>query len=58
MLTTGPMSVFVIHRLLLFLTLNMYTNIDPKLRNKLHGPIHYTICDTCVFNDHAFYTLL
>jgi len=35
----------------------LYTNIDQKLRNKLHGPMHYKIGDTCVYNRHVFYTL-
>ena len=26
----------------------LYTNIDLKLRNKSHGPMHYKICVTCV----------
>ena len=28
----------------------MYENIDQLLPNKLHGPMHYEICDTCVYN--------
>ena len=31
---------------------------DLKLQNKLHGPMHYTICFTCVFNGHEINTLL
>ena len=34
------------------------TNIDLKLRNKLHGPMHYKIGDTCVFNGYKINTLL
>jgi len=34
-----------------------YTNIDKKLQNKLHGPMHYKIVGTCVYNGHVFYTL-
>jgi len=35
------------------------TNIDQKLRvYKLHGPMHYKIGVTCVFNGHVFYTPL
>ena len=30
-----------------------YTNIDLKLRNKLHGPIHCKIGVTCVYNGHV-----
>jgi len=26
-------------------------NIDQKLRNKLHGPMHYKIDVTCVYNE-------
>ena len=33
-------------------------NIDLKLRNKSHGPMHYKIGVTCVYNGHVFYTLL
>ena len=36
----------------------LYTNIGQKLQNKLHGPMHYEIGDTCVYNGHVFYTLL
>jgi len=36
----------------------LYTNIDLTLPNKLHGPIHYKIGDTCVCNGHVFNTLL
>ena len=33
-------------------------NIDLKLRNKLHGPMHCKIGVTCVYNGHVFYTRL
>ena len=36
----------------------LYTNIDLKLRNKSHGPMHYKIGVTCVYNEHVIYTLL
>jgi len=36
----------------------LYANIDLKLRNKLHGPMHYKIGVTCVSNGHEIYTLL
>jgi len=36
----------------------LYENIDQKLQNKLHGPIHYTIGGTCVFNGHKINSLL
>ena len=36
----------------------LYENIDQPLPNKLHGPMHYTIGVTCVYNGHMFYTLL
>ena len=36
----------------------LYTNIDLKLRNKEHGPMHYKIGDTGVYIGHRFYTLL
>ena len=35
-----------------------YTNIDLKLRNKLHGPMHYKIGVICVFSGHKMNTLL
>jgi len=36
----------------------LYKNIDLKLQNKLHGPMHYKIGVTCVYIGHRFYTLL
>jgi len=36
----------------------LYTNIDLKLWNKLHAPMHYKIGVTCVYNGHKIYTLL
>ena len=36
----------------------LYRNIVLKLRNALHGPIHYKIGVTCVFNEQKIYTLL
>jgi len=36
----------------------LYQNIDQILTNKSHGPMHYTIGDTCVYNGHVLYTLL
>jgi len=33
-------------------------NIDQKLHNKLVGPMHYKIGDTCVNNGHMVYILL
>ena len=35
----------------------LYKNIDLTLRNKLHGPVHYQIGVTCVYNEHMVYTL-
>jgi len=32
--------------------------MDLKLRNKSHGPIHYKIGDTCVYNGHVLYIQL
>ena len=29
----------------------LYTNIDLKLRKKSHGPMHYKIGVTCVYNE-------
>jgi len=34
------------------------SGIDLKLRNKSHGPMHYIIGVTCVYNGHVFNTLL
>ena len=34
----------------------LYTSIDQKIRNKLHGPMHYTNGFTCVFNGHEIIT--
>ena len=36
----------------------LYENIDQKLQIKLHGPLHYKIGDTGIYNGHVFYTLL
>jgi len=36
----------------------LYEKIDLILPNKLHGPMHYKIGVTCVYNAHVFYTLL
>ena len=36
----------------------LYTNIDLKLQNKSHGPMHYKTGVTCVYNGHVFYTRL
>jgi len=33
----------------------LYTNIDLKLQNILHGPMHYKIGVTCVYNGHEIY---
>jgi len=35
----------------------LYENIDQILPNQLHGPMHYNIGVTCVYNGHVFYTL-
>ena len=35
----------------------LYENIDRIPPNKLHGPMHYKIGVTCVYNGHVFYTL-
>ena len=34
----------------------LYENIDQILTNKLHGPMHYNIGVTSVYNGHVFYT--
>ena len=36
----------------------MYENIDQIVLNKLHGPMHYKIGVTCVYNGHVVCTLL
>ena len=48
----------LINIVVLWLVVVLYTNIDLKLRNKLHGPMHCKIGVTCVYNGHVFYTLL
>jgi len=35
----------------------VYGNIDQILTNKLHGPMHYKIGVTGVYNGHVFYIL-
>jgi len=32
--------------------------MDRALLNKLHGPMHYKIGVTCVYNGHVLYTLM
>jgi len=57
-------SVLLIQDLLVSLTnqlIVLYENIDQTLSNKSHGPIHYNIGVTCIYNiynGHVFYTLL
>ena len=34
----------------------LYENINQIFPNKLHGPIHYVICVTYVYNGHVLYT--
>jgi len=36
----------------------LHDKIDQTLLNKLHGPMHYKISVSCVYNEHVFYTLL
>ena len=48
----------LINIVVLWLVVVLYTNIDLKLRNKSHGPMHYKIGVTCVYNGHVFYTML
>jgi len=36
----------------------LYMNIDHKLSNKLHGPMHYKIGVTCVYNGNKIHTQL
>jgi len=36
----------------------LYENIDKIIPNKLHGPMHYKIGVTCVYNGHVFFSLL
>ena len=37
---------------------NQCDNINQYLQNKLHGPMHYKIGDTGVFNGHVYILLL
>ena len=48
------MSTFILNAVCKLL----YENIDQILLNKLHGPMHYNIGATFVYNEHVFYTLL
>ena len=41
-----------------YLLLVVYENMGQILPNKLHGPMHYKIGVTCVYNGHMVYTLL
>jgi len=41
-----------------YIDLLLYMNIDQKLQNKLHRPMHHKIGVTCVYNGHEIYTLL
>ena len=36
----------------------LYENIDQTFLEKKHGPMHYKIGVTCVYNEHVFFTLL
>ena len=36
----------------------LFTNIDQKLRNELHGPMYYKLGVTWVYNGHDIYTPL
>jgi len=51
-------SFLIITFVLYCSTLVLYTNSDQTLPNKLHGPMHYKLGVTCVYNGHVFYTLL
>jgi len=31
----------------------LYENIDQTFMNKLHGPMHYNIGVSCVYNEHV-----
>jgi len=47
----------LVNKLKYGLFLVLYTNIDLKLRNKSHGPMHYKIDVTCVFNGYKIIAL-
>jgi len=36
----------------------LYKNINQTLLNKCHGPMHYNLGVTCVYNGHVLYTLV
>jgi len=36
----------------------LFTNIDQKLQNKLHGAMHYKLGVTCVCTGHGISTVL
>jgi len=54
---TKVKTVFIVVNYLMN-TYVLYTNIDLKLRSKLHGPMRYKIGVTCVFNEHDIDNLL
>ena len=62
-LYSGLLFVSVVQCNVLFIEIKymcfiLYENIDQILPKILHGPMHYTIGVTCVYNGHMFYTLL
>ena len=36
----------------------LYTTIDLKLWNKIHGPVHFEIGVTCVFNGYVLHVVI
>ena len=54
---TKVKTVFIVVNYLMN-TYVLYTNIDLKLRSKLHGPMRYKIGVTCVYNRHDIDNLL
>ena len=49
-------NVIILNILTGTITKVLHENIDQTLLNKLHGPMHYKIGVTCVYNGHVFYT--
>ena len=49
-------NVIILNILTGTITKVLHENIDQTLLNKLHGPMHYKIDVTCVYNRHMFYT--
>jgi len=54
--SNNMVNVIILNILTGTITKVLHENIDQTLLNKLHGPMHYKIDVTCVYNRHMFYT--